>query len=543
MKSTFHNAGIGMRLGAAFGLLLVLLCMTGAFATYQASRIYENGTKTIADQWLPAVQTLGDIRAYANGVRRTSLRLAMEPDASARQGQRSQHDDSIAKLEIAMQEYQKLIASPEEMQMYRRIQQAWSEYVTQDARVIELSDGASEAAFAEARAVANGSAGHTFQTALDLITESVRLNSQGAAKAREEAASSYHTALTATAVMMAVAAMIGIGAAVVITRSITVPMRTAVTIAQTVARGDLTSRIDVAGRDETSMLLRALKDMNANLAGLIGRVRAGCESIVTGSAQIATGSADLSTRTEEQAASLEETASSMEQLTATVRQNAESAKQGNALAINASETATRGGVVVGRVVETMQEISDSSAKVSEIIGVIEGIAFQTNILALNAAVEAARAGEQGRGFAVVAAEVRALAQRSASAAKEIKELIDVSVERVNTGAKQVGEAGLTIGEVVRSVQRVTDLMGEIAAASREQHTGIEQVNQAVVQMDQLTQQNAALVEEASAAAQSMSDQALELRDAVAAFRVNASRMHGTQTGTNTASERQPHCTQ
>ncbi|WP_321916656.1 methyl-accepting chemotaxis protein [Paraburkholderia sp. J11-2] len=519
MNGSFHNTSIGIRLGAGFGTLLLLLCMTGAFATYQASRIYGEGTVKIADDWLPGVQTLGDIRAYANGIRRTSLRLAMEPDKAARQGQRAQHDNAITKLEIAMQAYQKLIASPEEVQLYQRFQQAWSEYLTHDAAVLQISEAADEAAFARARAIANGEAAHTFQNALDLIEESVRVNSHGAEVAREVAAATYRTALTTTALMMAFAAIFGIATAIVVTRSITTPLRTAVTVAQTVARGDLTSQIDVAGRDETAQLLHALKDMNTNLAGLIGRVRAGSESIVTGSAQVATGSADLSTRTEEQAASLEETASSMEQLTATVRQNAESAKQGNALAINASEIAARGGSAVGRVVETMQEISDSSAKVSEIIAVIEGIAFQTNILALNAAVEAARAGEQGRGFAVVAAEVRALAQRSATAAKEIKTLIDESAERVSAGTRLVDEAGQTIEAVVRSVARVTDLMGEIAAASGEQHTGIEQVNQAVVQMDQLTQQNAALVEEASAAAQSMNDQATELRNAVAAFRV------------------------
>lgn len=519
MNHTLHNISIGMRLGAGFGVLVILLCLTGVFATYQSSRIYSEGTVKIADDWLPGVQTLGDIRAYANGIRRTSLRLAMEPNLAARQSQRAQHDDSLARLERAMQAYQKHIVSAEEAQLFERFQQAWSEYLTHDAKVLDISDAATEAAFSEARAVANGKAGQTFQSALDLIEQSVRLNSEGATRARELASATYRTALTAAGAMMALAALAGVGIAIVITRSITRPLRAAVSVAQTVARGDLTSQIDVAGRDEAAQLLRALKEMNANLANLIGHVRAGSESIVTGSAQVATGSADLSTRTEEQAASLEETASSMEQLTATVRQNAQSAKQGNALAINASEIAMRGGAAVGRVVETMQGISDSSTKVSEIINVIEGIAFQTNILALNAAVEAARAGEQGRGFAVVAAEVRSLAQRSAGAAKEIKELITVSVERVSTGTRLVNEAGQTIDEVVRSVQRVTQLMGEIAAASGEQHTGIEQVNQAVVQMDQLTQQNAALVEEATAAAQSMSDQATQLRNAVATFKV------------------------
>jgi len=264
--------------------------------------------------------------------------------------------------------------------------------------------------------------------------------------------------------------------------------------------------------------------MNERLVDVVGRVRSSSESIAIGSAQIASGNTDLSQRTEEQAASLEETAASMEELTATVKQNTENARQGNTLASNASDVACRGGEVVGKVVETMHDISSSSAKVAEIITVIEGIAFQTNILALNAAVEAARAGEQGRGFAVVAGEVRTLAQRSATAAKEIKELINESVAKVGVGSALVDDAGRTMHEVVQSVKRVTDLMGEITAASIEQHTGIEQVNQAVMRMDEVTQQNAALVEEASAAAQSMASQSSTLRELVSVFRLSGANV-------------------
>jgi methyl-accepting chemotaxis protein len=322
-------------------------------------------------------------------------------------------------------------------------------------------------------------------------------------------------------VLIGTAIALSLVVAFVITRSITVPLGVSVKIAQTVAQGDLTSRIEVTGKDETSQLLRALKDMNERLAEVVGRVRSGSERIATGAEQIAAGNTDLSRRTEEQAASLEETAASMEERTFSVKQNTDSARQGNTLAANASDIAQRGRDVVGRVTETMHAISASSAKVADIIAVIEGIAFQTNILALNASVEAARAGDQGRGFAVVAGEVRTLAQRSASAAREIKGLITHSVDRVKAGSNLVEEAGTTMDEVVQAVKRVSDLMGKIAAASLEQHTGIEQVNTAVAQMDQVTQQNAALVEEASAATQSMAAQSAALREMVSIFKLEA----------------------
>jgi methyl-accepting chemotaxis protein len=308
-------------------------------------------------------------------------------------------------------------------------------------------------------------------------------------------------------------------------RSIIGPLAAAVKVAQTVAAGDLTSRIEVNSRDEIGQLLQALKDMNASLVGIVGNVRQGTDTIATASSQIAAGNQDLSSRTEEQASSLEETASSMEELTSTVKQNADNARQANQLAVSASSVAVRGGSVVSQVVDTMGAINTSSRKIVDIIGVIDGIAFQTNILALNAAVEAARAGEQGRGFAVVAAEVRSLAQRSAAAAKEIKTLIDDSVEKVGQGSHQVAEAGKTMDEIVESVRRVTDIMAEITAASQEQTQGIEQINQAITQMDQVTQQNAALVEEAAAAAASLQEQASGLSQVVSVFKLDEQPYH------------------
>jgi methyl-accepting chemotaxis protein I, serine sensor receptor len=297
------------------------------------------------------------------------------------------------------------------------------------------------------------------------------------------------------------------------------PLNDATACFERIASGDLSETIEVFSRNEIGRLFAGIKRMQESMATMVKAVHSSTESIDTGAREIAMGNTDLSQRTEQQAASLQETASSMEQLTGTVRQNAENARQASQLAVNASDIATRGGDVVSQVVTTMQDIATSSNKVVDIIGVIEGIAFQTNILALNAAVEAARAGEQGRGFAVVAGEVRSLAQRSASAAKEIKELIGDSVDKVQSGSALVGRAGTTMDEIVQAVRRVTDIMGEISAASEEQSGGIEQVNRAVVQMDEVTQQNAALVEQAAAAAASLEDQTKQLQAVVSGWKV------------------------
>ena len=325
----------------------------------------------------------------------------------------------------------------------------------------------------------------------------------------------------------AVTVAIGAVCAVVITRSITVPLLDAVAVAQKVAGGELTSIVVVKGKDESSALMQVLQDMNQNLARTVGEVRAGTNSITLASSEIATGNADLSARTEAQASALEQTASSMEELTGTVKQNADNARQANQLAVLASSVAGKGGSVVAQVVDTMGSIKESSRKIVDIIGVIDGIAFQTNILALNAAVEAARAGEQGRGFAVVATEVRNLAQRSASAAKEIKALIGDSVDKVDLGSTLVDQAGQTMGLIVTSIKQVADIMAEITAATQEQSSGIEEVNRAITQMDEMTQQNAALVEQAAAAASMMQEQAQNLAEAVSIFKLADDRMQPT----------------
>ena len=328
-------------------------------------------------------------------------------------------------------------------------------------------------------------------------------------------------ALSSYSMLFGSIAAIGLGAWLArgVTVAIRQPLQNAADVARLIAQGDLTSRIEATARDETGDMLRALSEMQAYLRQTVSQVRGSADSVATGSAQIAEGNQDLSSRTEEQASALQQTAATMDQLGTTVRNNADSAQQANQLAQGASAVAARGGQVVGQVVATMQGISDSSRRISDIIGVIDSIAFQTNILALNAAVEAARAGEQGRGFAVVASEVRSLAQRSADAAKEIKTLIGRSVEQVEQGTVLVDQAGKTMSEIVGSIQRVSDIVAEITSASAEQSTGVQQVGEAVSQMDHATQQNAALVEESAAAAESLKDQAQQLVQAVAVFKL------------------------
>src|SRR5450830_1018429 len=357
------------------------------------------------------------------------------------------------------------------------------------------------------------------QKALLEINKLVDLQDTASMDLRSNAESSANKLIGALTAIGVIVLLAGVGFSIILTRSITKPLDDAVQIAKRVAAGELSQRDAADGNDEISELLNALKEMSDNLFNIVSEVRQGTDAIAIASSEISTGNADLSSRTETQAGALEETASSMEQITATVRHNADNARQANDLVTSASNFAVQGGGEVGKVVDTMNSIKESSRKIVDIISVIDGIAFQTNILALNAAVEAARAGEQGRGFAVVASEVRNLAQRSASAAKEIKILIGDSVEKVDSGSRLVDAAGKTMNEIVTSVKHVANIMSEITAAGQEQSTGIEEVNRAITQMDEMTQQNAALVEQAAAAAESMEEQAANLAHAVSAFKL------------------------
>src|SRR5450830_273893 len=512
---------IGARLGLAFALVLLLLSLLGGFGIYQMSQT-NFYAKDLGTNWLPSVKVLGDVRATFNEARRASLRHVLETSPEGKQAQRQLYEQAVnTKLPKLFALYEPMIASSEEKQAYEKIRSGWSEHAALDKKQIELSDG-SENDLIPARKLAVGDAAQSFSAVMAALTKDVEINIAGADNATAAAATSYQQALIVSSSVIVITLLLGALLAVMVTRSITQPLTIGVSVAEAVAQGDLTSKFDIQGRDEPADLLRSLQHMNDRLVDIVGQVRLSSDSIATGSAEIATGNADLSQRTEQQASNLEETAASMEELNSTVKTNADTAQQASRLATDATQAAEQGGAVVGRVVATMQDISASSKKISDIIGVIDGIAFQTNILALNAAVEAARAGEQGRGFAVVASEVRSLAGRSAEAAKEIKSLISASVETVESGTVLVDEAGKTMTDIVNSVQRVSDIIGEITGAAAEQSQGIGEVNQAIVQLDQMTQQNASLVEQSAAAAESLREQAQRLAEVVGTFKIPSS---------------------
>jgi methyl-accepting chemotaxis protein len=509
------NLRIGSRLGIGFFLVLVLMMLTTGIGIWRLQAVAE-ATHDMTQQPLAKERMISDwYRIVDTGVRRT-MAIAKSADPSLGPFFAPDSAGPLKQTAELKKKIEPLLTSDEEKALFTEIAKSQKIYLSSRDAMMKAKEAGRQD---EANQILEQTFVPNSKIYLGLMEKLLDTQRKGIDATAQHIASIYEASRNLLIALGVFALLLGAACAWWLTAGITRPLNEAVRVARTVAAGDLTSRIDVKTGDETGQLLQALKDMNDSLVRIVSQVRTGTDSIATASSQITSGNFDLSSRTEQQAGSLEETASSMEELTSTVKQNADNARQANSLAVSASEVAVKGGSVVSQVVETMDAIHASSKKIVDIISVIDGIAFQTNILALNAAVEAARAGEQGRGFAVVASEVRSLAQRSAAAAKEIKGLIDNSVEKVDAGSRLVGEAGSTMNEIVDGVKRVTDIMGEIMAASQEQSRGIEQVNQAIGQMDQATQQNAALVEEAAAAAASLQDQAGSLAQVVNVFKV------------------------
>ncbi|PIM53605.1 methyl-accepting chemotaxis protein [Roseateles chitinivorans] len=510
---------LSTQLTVSFVLLVALCALVGGMGLLQLNRVHENTTE-IAEDWLPSIQSMAAIRVKANQIRR------MEPDhlLSEDHQERAQIEGAIAnarkELAAAEQAYQPFITNDEERRLYAEVIAAREAYFKAQEKLLHLSR--SESSDAEARAFFRAESRTSFNNWVRAIERSADYNAAGSEQSRKDAAADYAAGHGWSVSLTLVAVLVAVGLALLllghVRRLLGGDPAEAARLVRQVAAGDLSGDIRVRPGDERS-LIAGLQAMQVGLREVVGGVRQGSESVASASAQIAMGNSDLSQRTEEQASALEQTAATMTELGETVQQTSENAQQADRLARSASEVAQRGGAVVARFVDTMRGIDESSRRIADIIGTIDGIAFQTNILALNAAVEAARAGEHGKGFAVVASEVRALAGRSAEAAKEIKTLIGASVERVEQGTGLVTEAGATMDEIVSAIGRVTDVVGEISSATREQSQGVHQVGEAVSQMDQVTQQNAALVEESAAAAESLRQQADALVQSVARFRL------------------------
>ncbi|MDR7269282.1 methyl-accepting chemotaxis protein [Pelomonas saccharophila] len=508
---------IGRRLGLAFAVSIAFTVLLAAYARTELITINDALELMVGDRMVKVAQ-LEQIKDNVNINALAVRNVLLLADA---EGKRRQLADVDAAAKRTAELFGKLEASTAPgpaREMMTGVVQARALFVASVRKVIDL------AVKDETEKARNLLLGETHELQVKYFEKLDALIAYQT-ELMQHAAKSADTTVdfAAIAVVVAAAAALAIGAtlALLITRSVVGPIGQAVAAAETVAAGDLRLNLATDRKDEAGQLLNALQRMNDSLVGIVGAVRGNADSVATASGQIAQGNADLSQRTEQQASNLQETAASMEELSATVKHNTDTARQAAQLAGSAARVAESGGQVMGQMVHTMDEITTSSKKIGDIIGVIDGIAFQTNILALNAAVEAARAGEQGRGFAVVAGEVRALAQRSAQAAREIKALIGASVERVEAGNTLVGEAGRTMDEVVVQVKRVADLISEISAASTEQSKGIGQIGDAVNQLDQVTQQNAALVEESAAAAESLRMQAGQLAETVAAFKLDA----------------------
>ncbi|MFN7122333.1 MAG: methyl-accepting chemotaxis protein [Hydrogenophaga sp.] len=528
MKKLLHPFGwlrrltVSQQLFGAFASILVLTAALGATALVGLKSV-DGEAIALSQKWLKGVGALSDARALAVEYREFEIKHSRTEDTSYHAEYEDKMKEAGKSLQALFAGYQARVSGEEETALNNKLSTAWTAYLQANEKVIKLGRDKQQV---DAADIADGLASMAFDEVISALNGLIQFNYDGGEASATRVTTVYDQARFAVMGLIGLALVVGMGLALMITRNMLGQLggepRTAVSIARAVAEGDLTTPIHLKKGDSDS-LLAWLQTMQEGLSKAVTDVRRSSDYVSHASSEIAAGNQDLSSRTEQQASELEETAATMEQLGTTVRHNADNARQASQLAQSASSVAIQGGEVVGRVVQTMKGINESSRKISDIIGVIDGIAFQTNILALNAAVEAARAGEQGRGFAVVAGEVRNLAQRSAEAAKEIKGLIGASVDRVEQGSALVDQAGTTMQEVVASIRRVSDIVGEISAASSEQSSGVAQVGQAITRMDQGTQQNAALVEESAAAADSLKQQALQLVASVAVFKTGIAR--------------------
>jgi methyl-accepting chemotaxis protein len=519
----------------AFTVVLGLTLALGGFALYSLAKV-KHASDNLALKWMPSVGYATTARTAILEFRDFEAKHARAADASYMAEYEDKMTASLAIINTQLAGYEKLLGGADERTLHDAFMKSWNAYLVIHKNVVSLGRANKQQ---DAKDINEGASQMGSDESIQALDKLTAFNFEGGKLAAERATQTYNSARLWAFALLGSAVLIGALLATLITRGL---LRTlggepteVLTITTAITRGDLSTPISVAKGTEQSVMA-GMVAMQQSLRNVVSAVRQGSEGVATASAEIAQGNNDLSARTEQQASALEETAASMEELSSTVKQNADSARQANQLAMSASTVAVKGGQVVAQVVDTMKGINVSSRKISDIISVIDGIAFQTNILALNAAVEAARAGEQGRGFAVVASEVRSLAGRSAEAAKEIKNLIGASVERVEQGTALVDQAGVTVTEVVSSIKRVTDLMGEISAASNEQSLGVAQVGEAVTQMDQATQQNAALVEQMAAAASSLKGQAQELVQTVAVFKLGGQE-HAYSGGASSPSPR------
>jgi methyl-accepting chemotaxis protein len=514
------NLTIKSRLAFVIGLLSLLLLGVGITGMISLGSVNVS-LKSVYDDRLVA---LGDLDRVVRLILRNQLSVAkavgLDPAGAGKH--MDEVDKNMEELSRLWARYMSTSLTPEEKKLANQFSQHLKSFLAEGLSTAAIAIRSNNVSFA--KDLVQGPMEALYLPLQADVDALIQLQLNLGKKEFEASQAAYARFRNISIATIALGLMLSAFMGFWLIRAISRPLNEAIKLARSVAEGDLTQKIEVKTAYETGQLLLALKNMNDSLVKIVTEVRTGTDTIATASNEIASGNLDLSSRTEQQASSLEETASSMEELTTMVKQNADNARQANGLVVSASETAIKGGKMVSQVVDTMGSINESAKKIVDIIGVIDGIAFQTNILALNAAVEAARAGEQGRGFAVVASEVRNRAQRSAAAAKEIKILIGDSVAKVDVGAKLVDQAGVTMDEIVESVKRVTDIMAEISAASQEQTAGIEQINQAISQMNQATQQNASLVEEAAATAESLKDQAGNLAQAVGVFKLDGMRL-------------------